>query len=166
LNKKWLIAFMILIGICFGQNRVNALQIRIQGDKLTLHAEQIFLQDILLQFIRFGVNVRIDPKINPQVSASFENRDLQKGLASILKSLDHVLIWESIQGPFGSLPKLVEIQIFEPNKKGFMKPFGSAAIRSMANWNGRRQKGNPVSRGQILKILWTGFVLDTQGRIP
>ncbi|MFC1859413.1 S8 family serine peptidase [Thermodesulfobacteriota bacterium] len=146
-NKKWLIVFMLLIGICLAPNRSNALQIRIQGDKLTLRAEQVFLQDILQRFVGFGVHVRIDPEINPRVSASFENRDLQKGLASILKSLDHVLIWESIQSPFGPLPKLIEVQIFEPNKKGFMQPFGSATIRSIAR---NPKDGSLFVKGEIL----------------
>jgi predicted aspartyl protease len=74
-----------------------------------------------------GINVRIDPQINPKISASFENRDLQSSLKSILKSFDHILIWDSIKDPNenSSLKmqfKLVEIQVFQSGRRDLMKP--------------------------------------------
>ena len=55
------------------------------------------------------------------LTASFKDRDIQKGLSSILKSLDHALIWEAVQGPSGPIPRLAEIQVFRRGKKGLMK---------------------------------------------
>ena len=99
-----------------------ALEVSMEGDRLTVRADRVSLQEVLAQVAALGVSVRIDAEINPLVSASFKDRDLQKGLASILKSTNHVLVWKSVEGPLGPMPKLAEIQVFRPGKKSLMKP--------------------------------------------
>ena len=99
-----------------------ALEVSMEGDRLSVHADQVHLQAILARIAGLGVKVRIDAEINPVVSASFDDRDLQKGLASILKSTNHALLWKSVEGPLGSIQRLAEIQVFRPGKKRLMKP--------------------------------------------
>ena len=100
------------------------LDVRITGDKLSLHADQALLQSILQRMADLGIKVRIDPQLNPKISTSFENQDIQKGVDSILKSLDYVLIWDEIEGSPGPITRLTEIQVFKPGKKEHMKPLG------------------------------------------
>ena len=99
-----------------------ALEVGMEGDRLTVHADQVHLRTILARIADLGVKVRIDTEINPVVSASFDDRDLQKGLASILKSTNHALLWKSVEGPIGPMQRLAEIQVFRPGKKRLMKP--------------------------------------------
>jgi len=101
--------------------QAGALKVQLTGDKLSVHAEEVPLQRILMRLMDQGVRVRIDPHLNPNVSASFEHRDIQKGLETILRPLSHVLIWESIPGPSGAIPKLAEIQVFKPGERDLMK---------------------------------------------
>jgi subtilisin family serine protease len=110
----------------------GAFVVQVNGDRLTLNAEKAPLQEILLKLSDSGIRVQIDPQINPPVSASFENRDIQKALESILKGLDHVLIWESGQGPSGPVAKLAEIQVFRPGQKDLMRPLRKASTLSIA----------------------------------
>jgi predicted aspartyl protease len=126
--KKTCIYILILVCflICIADS--SAFDIRIKDDTITLHADRVPLQEILQQISDMGISVRIDPKINPKVSASFENLDLQSSLKSILKSFDHILIWDSIKDPNDISSskmqfKLVEIQVFQSGKKDLMKPF-------------------------------------------
>lgn len=125
--------FLILL-ILFSliPNPSSALVVQVKGDRVTLNAERAFLQEILLQVAEWGIRVQIDPQINPAVTASFENRDIQKALESILKGLDHVLVWESAQGPSGPVPKLAEIQVFKPGRKDLMRPLRKTATLSIA----------------------------------
>ena len=109
-----------------------ASDVSIQGDRLTLHADQVPLQSILQRLTDLGIKIRIDPQINPKITASFEDRDIRQGLGSILKPFDHVLIWKSIQGPAGPIPKLAEIQVFKPGKKGRMQPLGAGTRFAIA----------------------------------
>ena len=109
-----------------------ASDVRIQGDRLTLHADQAPLQSILQRLTDLGIKIRIDPQINPEITASFEDRDIRQGLGSILKPYDHVLIWESIEGPAGPIAKLAEIQVFKPGKKGRMRPLGQRSPFAIA----------------------------------
>jgi len=99
----------------------NALVVRIVGDRLSLQAYQVPLQDILKKIAGLGINVRIDPQLNPPITASFNDRDIQKGVASILKSCSHILIWKTLKGSSGPIARLVEIQVFKPGEKGRME---------------------------------------------
>jgi hypothetical protein len=110
----------------------SALVVTVNGDRITLSAEKTPLQEILLKLSDSGIRVQIDPQINPSVTASFENRDIQKAIESILKGLDHVLIWESGQGPSGPAPTLAEIQVFRPGQKDLMKPLRKGNTLSVA----------------------------------
>jgi subtilisin family serine protease len=111
-----------LLALLLWAGATDALEVSIEGDKLTLHADQVRLQAILARIADLGVRVRIDVEIDPVISASFDARDLQKGLASILKSTNYALLWESVDGPLGSMQRLAEIQVFRPGKKRLMKP--------------------------------------------
>jgi subtilisin family serine protease len=118
---KRLINILFLISILlFGANAF-ALEVRVAGDRLSVEADQASLQSILKRMAGRGIRISIDPEINPTITSSFKDRDIQKGLGSILKSLDHALIWESVQGPSGPIPRLAEIQVFRQGKKGLMK---------------------------------------------
>lgn len=110
----------------------GAIDVRIAKDRLSVQAEHEPLQSILKRVADFGIKVRIDPQINPLITASFEDRDIQKGLDSVLKGLDHVLIWKSIPGPLGPIPNLAEIQVFRPGKEERMKPLGRKTNLSIA----------------------------------
>jgi len=110
----------------------SAFVLQVKGDWLTLNAEKTPLREILLRLSESGIRIQIDPEINPPITASFENRDIQKALESILKGLDHVLIWESSQGSSGPLPKFAEIQVFRPGQKDLMRPLRKASTLAIA----------------------------------
>jgi hypothetical protein len=107
-----------------------SLDVKVIGEKLTVHAESVPLQDLLKRLATRGIKVRIDPELNPRVTASFENRDIQKGLEVLLRGLNHLMIWETTQTLSGPISRLSEIQIFRPGKKELMKPLkeGSALL--------------------------------------
>jgi hypothetical protein len=110
----------------------GAFVVQVKGDRLTVNVEKEPLQEILLRLSDSGIRVQIDPQVNPSVTASFENREVQKALESMLKGLDHVLIWESGQGPSGPVPKLAEIQVFRPGQKDLIKPLRKVTTLSIA----------------------------------
>jgi len=93
----------------------------LQEDRLSLQADQVPLQEILEKFIEKGITVKIDPGINPPVTAHFKERDLQKAIGGIVKPLDHILIWTSVDGPVGPISRLSEIQIFESGKRDVIR---------------------------------------------
>lgn len=148
----YLILFFFLPGAAY----TGTLELRIFADKLSLQADQVPLQDVLKNFSDHGIRVRIDPLINPLMSASFKNREVQEGLRSILKSLNHVLIWESIPGPGGALPLLVEIQIFRPGKKEKMQPLKQGSILSLDT---DPKDGSFFVKNELLVKLKAGFGL-------
>lgn len=117
---------MLFTGILLFISPVSALEVRMQGDKLSVHADRVPLQDILQDMAKFGISIRIDPQINPVISASFENKELENGIKSLLKSINHVLIWKYADsqtfGPHSGRLALAEIQIFRPGKKELVKP--------------------------------------------
>jgi len=92
----------------------SALQVSFQGDRLTLKARQDDLHDVLDLFTHAGVRVRVDPTIRATVSGDIEDEDVVKALDRLLEKFSYVVIWDVIEGPLGSIPRLSEIQIFKP----------------------------------------------------
>jgi len=132
-----------------------AWDLQITADKLSLQAEQVPLQDILMQLAGSGIRVRIDPQINPLISASFKDRKMQAALDSILKSLNYVLVWESIPGPGGALHLLAEIQVFRPGRQEHMLLLASGTALSLA----MDPKGWHYVKNEILVKLKAGLSL-------
>jgi hypothetical protein len=101
--------------------RQPCLDLSISGDRLTLHARKVPLQEILHGFARLGIAVQADQRLNPEVTVSFEGADIRRALNTIIHPYSSVLIWKSVPGPLGPLPALAEIRIFEPGRKSGMR---------------------------------------------
>ena len=99
-----------------------AYEVRIEGDRLTLRADRAPLKDVLMGFAHAGVNVRVDPRIDIRITGTCDNRDMQDALDALLKDYTYVLIWDVVKGPLGDLPRLAEIQIFQPGERDEMQP--------------------------------------------
>ncbi len=133
---------------------VQAYEIEVAGDRFSLQAERVPLQDILKDLAeRTGTIIRIDPALNPKISADFRDRPLQQGLESILKSLNHVLLWESIETPAGSMARLKEIQVFEPGHKDLMQDL---SVRHNLQIARNPDDGSFYVKGEILVRLKRG----------
>lgn len=129
--KKIAINTLLFIFILlFGLNAF-ALEVHVAEDRLSVEADQVPLQNILKRLAGRGIRVNIDPEINPVITASFRDQDIQRGLGSILKSLDHALVWEAVEGPSDPIPRLAEIQVFRRGKEGLMKSLGSESNLSI-----------------------------------
>lgn len=138
----------ILIGIwliCISP--VQGFEARIVEDRLWLEARDVPLQTVLGEIANTGIRVRIDPAINPPISAVFENQDLSKGLDRLLNGLNHVLIWEKKKA--ASPIRLAEIQVFRPGQKERLRP-----LRSEQNFDLAKTKdGRFYVKDQILITL-------------
>lgn len=103
-----------------------AFELQLAGNKLSVVADNVPLQDLLRSLTYYDIAIRIDPKINPIISVSFHDRDLEDGLKSIIKPYSHIFIWKLAGGgsPNAAGPRyrLQEIQVFEPGKKELMVP--------------------------------------------
>ncbi|GBC61910.1 hypothetical protein DENIS_2872 [Desulfonema ishimotonii] len=115
---------------------VNALDVRLEGERLSVRADRVPLQTFLRHLNGMGITVRVDPQLNPEITAAFENRPVEDGLKTVLKSLDHIFIWEAVNAPAGtSRPRqfrLAEVQIFQPGKKDMMVRIGGGEQRRSA----------------------------------
>jgi thermitase len=167
------VILLLFVVLAFLTREAEALKVQIAGDRLTLKAESVPLQDLLTSFTREGIRVRVDPKINPAVTASFEDQDIQKALEWLLKDLDYVLIWDSIQGPKGQIPRLAEIQIFRPGRKDLMRPIQTrrvlAVVRNPEDGSYyvkdevllRLKPGTNLQKVEALLKKWGGRVVDS-----
>jgi hypothetical protein len=99
-----------------------AYDVRIEGDRLTLDAQRVPLQDVLRSFAHAGVRVSVDPRIDLLVTGSCEAQEMESALDELLKDVAYVLVWEMIQGPVGDYPRLAEMQVFLPGQKEKTKP--------------------------------------------
>jgi thermitase len=140
-SRVWLYVAM------FGLLASNALafDLRLEGEKIYLHASQEPLRNILQSMAQQGIRVRLDPQVNPNVSAAFENRDLADVIAAIVKPYDHTLVWDkSPQNP--SAFRLSEIQVFRPGNKQMIQDLKPRAFSLVKD----QKKGTVFVRDEIL----------------
>ncbi len=100
----------------------QALYFRLDGDRLWLQADHTPLVDILDQFARIGVGVRLDPRIQTTVTGAVRGANLDEALESLLESHDYLLTWKMLRGPLGRVPKLHEIAVFLPGGQTVARP--------------------------------------------
>ncbi|MGD9782400.1 MAG: S8 family serine peptidase [Kiritimatiellia bacterium] len=100
----------------------SAFYFRLDGDRLWLQAKQTPLVEVLEQFARAGVDVRLDPRIQSTVTGIVLGAELDETLASLLESYDYLLTWKVLRGPLGRVPKLHEIQVFLPGSPAAAQP--------------------------------------------
>jgi predicted aspartyl protease len=178
--KNIAIVFSLIVAVVFDIKAIHAFTLALNNDRITLHADHAPLTKVLEGIAIQGVAIYIDPEINPKISASLENADIEKGLRSILKSVNHVLIWEPVKGSGETASskryKLAEIQIFRQGKKDLMIPFKMESLDSASfqepgtdAYSNRETaitiKGNlifvPVTLGYRDKEVETTMLLDT-----
>jgi thermitase len=135
-----------------------ALNVHIAGDKLTLQAENVPLRDIMARLSQEGIRARMDPQIDLAVTASFRNLEIQKGLALILKDLDYVLLWESMEAAGGRIPRLAEIQVFRPGQKDRMRLIRARRSLAVAR---NPEDGSYYVRDEVLIRVKPGTELET-----
>ncbi len=118
--KKQFITFILIFLLPGSALSASALMVRFDKDRIWIRAEQIPLQTILRRVAEQGVKVRIDPQLNPRITVDLKDLEIQSGLSIILKSVNHVLIWETVPDASGSESRIAEVQVFEPGKKSRM----------------------------------------------
>ena len=127
-----LINFPVLIFSCLLLLLTSQLQpvaaagnfsLSLEGDRLSLRAENILLQTILRKLAEKHITVRIDPAINPAITANFNKRPIEQALESLLKPASFSLLWEGTAANSGEKSlRLAEIQVFQSGQKNRMKP--------------------------------------------
>jgi clan AA aspartic protease (TIGR02281 family) len=120
-EKTWLWTVALLLAMGW-YSSLSAYRLEIKGDKISIEANQIPLRGFLKQLSTdYGIAVRIDPAINPLITVSFQNRDLEDGLKAILKPHNLVFIWKTRKSAggrkTGTAYHLNEIHIFKPGQR-------------------------------------------------
>lgn len=100
----------------------RAYEVHIIGDRISLSADHAPLRDILLEFARVGVNVQLDPSLDFTVTGSLENEDMEVALNQLLQSCTFVLFWKVVPGPVGPIPRLSEMQVYQPGHPEAAEP--------------------------------------------
>ena len=107
--------------------------VRVEGDRLTLNAQDEDLSKILASLSDQGIRIRIDPRINPKITAAFNNRPIGAAMASILRSVDYALIWRKDKASTAAEPRLWEIRIFYKGQEALVRPLKKGANLTVVN---------------------------------
>lgn len=110
--------------------------VRIQGDRLTLDVDNQPLAVILEKLAAQGIRIRIDPEINPLITAKFNRRAMGPALSSLLKSVDYALIWRKDKASAKDEPRLWEIRIFYRGQEARIRPLEKGANLDIVKGDG------------------------------
>ncbi len=113
------VPLLLLLMLAATTGAAASFKLSLKAGKLSVQAQRVPLQELLRGLSDYGVAVRIDPAINPMVSASFQDKELEAGLKSILRPLNSIFIWipENATGDGKQNLRLDEVQIFKPGEK-------------------------------------------------
>ena len=123
------VLWSLLFALFFAAGTASALYFRLDGDRLWLQAEQTPLVDVLEQFSRVGVGVRLDPSIQSTVTGLILGQDIDEALEALLEGYDYLLTWKMLRGPLGRVPKLKEIQVYVPGSAASARPMPKKSTR-------------------------------------
>ncbi len=98
-------------------------ELRIDGDRMTLRADETPLKDILAGLVRAGVKVQFDPAIESRISGLAEDEPVDEVLEKILQPYGYVITWSVIPGPLGNIERLDEVQVFRREGPRALEPF-------------------------------------------
>ena len=116
------LSFFLLVGYFPSSLNAEELKVSLEGEMLSVTAQKVPLQTILLELAKKGVAVRIDPAINPFITANFKNRPVEQALETILKPSSYSLLWEARSYKTNkNIIELAEIQVFQSERKYLMK---------------------------------------------
>ena len=105
----------LILALSIVPNAASALEVHLSGDRLSLRAHGAPLRHVLGRLAGDGVRIRMDPALNPPVTADFSDREMDAALKTVLGGLDFALIWER---PAGSdAIRLAEIQVFARGRR-------------------------------------------------
>ncbi|MBW2506185.1 MAG: hypothetical protein JRD19_03845, partial [Deltaproteobacteria bacterium] len=115
-------AISLLVFSFLSAPKADAFSVNFKDETLAVTADNVALQTILLELVAQGITVKIDPAINPPVSANIAQQPIEQALKSLLKSTSYSLLWESTL-PHSYTPslRLAEIQIFKTGGKERMQ---------------------------------------------
>jgi hypothetical protein len=107
--------------------------VRMDGDRLTLQAKDNSLSEILGLLSDQGIRIRIDPRINPKITAAFKDRPIGAAMTSILRSVDYALIWRKEKASTADEPRLWEIRIFYKGQEALAQPLKKGVNLTVVN---------------------------------
>lgn len=112
----------LMSGVCAGA------PLSITGTKMTLKADRVPLQELLREARTHGIKIKIDPDINPVITADFADKDIQTAFEDLLKGYSHAFIW-SRDNSGGQ--KLSQIVIFREGHMDQARNIRSAFHRNL-----------------------------------
>ncbi|MFO1491570.1 MAG: hypothetical protein U1F87_11800 [Kiritimatiellia bacterium] len=89
-----------------------AQQVELRGDLVTIRANRNSLRDVLAQFGRYDVAVRMDPAVNATVDGDLVDQPVDEALSSLLRNFGYTTRWRTLEGPGGPVERLVEVAVF------------------------------------------------------
>ena len=133
----WNPSLLIVATLLTGNFSASAFEMRMIADTLTLDARDTPLRDILARFQEAGVRVAIDERINPLITAHFENREIGEGIKRMLADCDYALTWQTIEGPAGKLRRISEILVYKPGSRRPLPPLPTPPSATLSSQTGQ-----------------------------
>jgi len=118
------IVSILSVFLLFQAPQANALEFQFLPDgRVTIDVRDVPLQQILQRISASGVDVRIDPDIRLNVTATYKNKDIRQFFDAVLGEYNHALIWERPDGGY----RLVGVHIFRPGARERALPLAGAS---------------------------------------
>lgn len=155
---------LLLVCVALSVRQSVGFELFISRDRLTLQVEDVPLRQILARFSHAGVRVMVDPFVHKQVSARFDEVEMQEALDAMLQPFSYVLFWDVLDGPLGKMPRLAKIQVFMSGHRERVEPLERGPLRIRVS-RGPDDRGPAFVQDEILLAVKPGTDLDAFRRL-
>ena len=120
MKARHLIIVFLLLLAPFGGNtqEVGGKRVLISDDKLSVHVTNAPLFDILKEISAVtGMEVKVDPEVNTNVTCSFEDVPIDRGIARLVHPLDYVIKWRGITEMGQYYEEITSVEVFKEGER-------------------------------------------------
>ncbi|MDP8249029.1 MAG: hypothetical protein P9M00_12875 [Candidatus Tritonobacter lacicola] len=137
--RYFFIIFCIVSSPCFLRGE-QAKRVSVGDDTLSVNVRNAPLFDVLKEIgDRTGMEVKVDPEVNKNVTASFDNLPIKRGIARLIHPLDYVMKWKRTTSGEETVEKITAVEIFKKGERGRAEKVLSSSHSSSGMENSKRQ---------------------------
>lgn len=123
MTRRFSIGLLLLLPLL-----ASATALRLEGDRAWLEAEGVPLAKVLQLFEQRGVEVLIDPSLEPRrVSGDWENTKIDRLIGQLASPHSYLLEWKKATGPLGELYQIASIRIYSDGNLSAARPLSAKA---------------------------------------
>lgn len=173
MRRGWVViaCFLILLPLSGEAEEKSGKRISVAGDKLSVNVSGSPLFEVLTEIgAETGMEVKVDPEVNKNVTVAFENVSMDRGIARLIHPLDFVIKWKRITEEERQSDVITSVEIFKKGEREkarqVLSPSQPAAAAGRPSGSRPYRSKEEINREDIEKMERQLEIIHRAARTP